>query len=496
MKTKLFPRAIGAALVALAAAAGTASGDWTQTYIAADPLARNVTRTGINALGEVASNANIRFERFSSPSFLALLGDVPGSDPVTSTAVGLVEGPNLRNVTTGVLVNPDLRVSAGRIGSITRFETVGSTGYASAIDYGSGDLILARLNIPAAQFSLVANQPIAGFANNRTYFIKTVADGTNITVKAYDAALGLTDGALVATTGNGGIINPANDLVGGTGLFVRADGQATPAIATFGRLYAETLLRETQYAGTGEDDLFWLNNDGSLWVWALNDTVLESASYVTTLPTGLKIPTTADFNDDGVADLVCFNATTGQTGVIVSNTSGPSAWASLPTLAANTWDLVGSGDLSSDGVPDLVYFNRTTRALWLRRIGRNSSDVGIGALPVVRASTAFFTVPSGWRVQAVHDIDRDGEQDIIFRNDDGANGVVLMDDTEVRAWLPLPFVDSDWNIVGLSDLNDDGQSDLLWRDGTGTMVGWIMDQSSLVTTVDFPSLGAGWTPSN
>jgi hypothetical protein len=482
---------------AIAGAAGLAHADWTQTYIATDPVAREVTLTGINAEGTQASSENIGFERVTSPLAYALLRNAPEASITTSTALALVEAADYRNITTGVLVNPDLRDSAGRIGSITRFEIVGNTGYVSAIDYGSGELVLARLNIPAAQFSVLANAPITGFSTTKSYFIKTVADAANISVTAYDAAQGLTGSAAVASVNNGGIINPANNLVSGTGLFVRADGQATPAIATFGRLYAETLLRETQYVGSAEDDLFWLNNDGSLWVWAMNDTAIDAASYVTSLPTGWSVPTTADFNDDGVADLVCFNEATGQSGVIVSNTSGAPVWAPLPTLGANEWELVGSGDFSSDGVPDLVYLNVSTRTLWLRRIGRNAAGGGVGAVPASRATTPFFVVPEGWRFQIAHDFNRDGETDILFRNIDGLNGYLVLDDTVATGWQEIDSIPStDWNVVGLSDLNDDGQSDLLWRDSNGTMFGWVMNQAALQSVVSFPTLGTTWTPSN
>lgn len=488
-------RSIRLSLLALVAAAGAAHADWTQTFVAANSPTLGYDKYGINASGSPAAPESIRLvDDSNGTTTFKLLGNEPGSDPATSTAVAVIPVPALRNISAGVLVNPDQRVSAGRIGSIIRFETAGLTGYASAIDYGSGELVLARLNIPAASFSVVANQPIPGFAANKSYFIKTVADGANISVKAYDAALGLTDSAAVATTGNGGVINPANDVVAASGLFVRADGQATPAVATYGSVFVETLWRETQFVGSGEDDLFWLNTDGSLWSWAMNDLTIDASSYFTTLPTGWTVPTSADFNDDGVADPVCFNAATGQSGVIVSNAGGAATWGPLPTLAANSWDLVGAGDFTSDGIPDILYYNRTSRVLWLRTIGRNISVTP--ALPVSRATTPFFTVPAGYSVQAVNDYNRDGENDILFRNTDGSNGYVTMDDTNVVGWQPIPFLEGDWRVVGLADLNDDSQTDLIWRNSDFQMFGWIMNRETLTSVVAFPSIGTGWTPSN
>lgn len=131
------------------------------------------------------------------------------------------------------------------------------------------------------------------------------------------------------------------------------------------------------------------------------------------------------------------------------------------TLASRTaagWTLVGAADFDHNGVPDLVYFNRST--------GRVSVSYYGGPYAQTRlSSTSLVTPGSGWTAQAVADLNRDGNPDVIFVNDvtrqvevyfyAGPNGAIFQSRAEITS---LP---SGSEIVGLADFNRDGHPDLV-----------------------------------
>jgi hypothetical protein len=84
------------------------------------------------------------------------------------------------------------------------------------------------------------------------------------------------------------------------------------------------------------------------------------------------------------------------------------------------------------------------------------------------------------------DFDRDGEPDLVWRNDTSGqnlvwlmNGVARASETPTR---PDTLADTRWKIVGTNDFNGDGRADVLWRHGvTGENVVWFMNGVDLVS---------------
>jgi hypothetical protein len=78
---------------------------------------------------------------------------------------------------------------------------------------------------------------------------------------------------------------------------------------------------------------------------------------------GWTVVATADFNGDGVPDLVWQNDTTAQ--VTVNYYGGPDGavyqgWNWLNAAGVPGWTVVGAADFNGDGVPDLIWGNDTT----------------------------------------------------------------------------------------------------------------------------------------
>jgi hypothetical protein len=93
----------------------------------------------------------------------------------------------------------------------------------------------------------------------------------------------------------------------------------------------------------------------------------------------------------------------------------------------------------------------------------------------------------------VADFNRDGQQDLLWRNfKTGAVRIGQLDNGTSRSIL-LPTVnDFDWRIVGLDDFNRDGSADILWQNvRSGEVALWFLNGTTVSSTQIVASTGAG-----
>jgi hypothetical protein len=143
----------------------------------------------------------------------------------------------------------------------------------------------------------------------------------------------------------------------------------------------------------------------------------------------------------------------------------------VPLLADHNWRGQHAADFDANGVDDLVWYNAGTRttALWL--LDASSQVVG----------STVLMAGSGWTVTHVADFDGDGKGDLVWRNQDtGGTALWLMDGARFAGGavlLELP----DWRVALTGDFNADGRSDLVWRNVlTGETALWLMDGLTFV----------------
>ena len=175
-----------------------------------------------------------------------------------------------------------------------------------------------------------------------------------------------------------------------------------------------------------------------------------------------------DFNGDGAPDLVWQNDSTRQ--VTVQYYGGAQGavfqgWNWLRSTGIPGWTVVGAADFNGDGVPDLIWQNDTTRQVTVHFYG--------GAQGAVFQGWAWLNsagIP-GWKVVGAADFNGDGVPDLIWQNDNsrqvtvhyygGAQGAVF----QGWAWLNAAGIPG-WKVGGAADFNGDGVPDLLWQNDT------------------------------
>ncbi|QZZ21477.1 tandem-95 repeat protein [Leptothermofonsia sichuanensis E412] len=110
-----------------------------------------------------------------------------------------------------------------------------------------------------------------------------------------------------------------------------------------------------------------------------------------------------------------------------------------------------------------------------------SGDNGIWFMEgtTLASFTLTTALPSpDWVVQAVGDMDGDGDSDVIFRNRvSGDNAIWIMDGALLVSAVLLPrLADQNWQIGGVGDFNNNGSNDILWRNyATGDNAVWFMN---------------------
>ncbi|MBV8777973.1 MAG: VCBS repeat-containing protein, partial [Alphaproteobacteria bacterium] len=126
-------------------------------------------------------------------------------------------------------------------------------------------------------------------------------------------------------------------------------------------------------------------------------------------------------------------------------------------------------DLNGDGDSDVIFRDAgPTVGMWLL----NGTQIAQGAI--------YNGLPGSWQIIGQRDFDGDGKADLLWRDGAGDVGMWLMNGTQIASSAIIGNVDTRWTVLGTGDFNGDGYADILWRDGTtGTIAVWFMQGAAL-----------------
>ena len=249
---------------------------------------------------------------------------------------------------------------------------------------------------------------------------------------------------------------------------------------------------------TRRPDVFWQNDaTGHTTVWHMGGnqgTSLTAWNSITTA-TGSDLAASADFNRDGVRDLVWQHKTSRQITIwFMGGSQTDTLTASSIVAAAPGWTIVGAADFNADTRPDLVLQNDSTRQATIWYMG--------GAQGTSITSWAWLhpTGVPGWKIAAIADFNGDHKPDLVWQNDatraaslwymTGAQGTTMASWT----WLSASGTPG-WTIVGAADFDADATPDVVWQnDTTRQATIWYMTATGTVRSWNWlmSSPNPGW----
>lgn len=144
----------------------------------------------------------------------------------------------------------------------------------------------------------------------------------------------------------------------------------------------------------------------------------------------------------------------------------------IPTVDLN-WQIISSADFNRDGNADILWRNQATgeNAIWQM----NSTGFQSGYYLATIADL-------NWRLLGTDDFNGDGTADLVWRNQaTGQNAIWQMNGFATQtAALINTVADLNWQIVSTADFDNDGRADLLWRNrATGENAIWQMNSFTI-----------------
>jgi hypothetical protein len=234
----------------------------------------------------------------------------------------------------------------------------------------------------------------------------------------------------------------------------------------------------------GIPDLLWDNPrrpNSQSFAWFMNgNQVTEAATVRSAHDDSWRPVGTGDFNHDGYTDIVWDSYT--QVSVwLLQGTTTP--------FATPTWDTdmhpLAVGDFDGDHNSDLVFYQPgagVSAVIW--RMNGTQTPVVSAPIPIGEP---------GWSISSVADFDRDGRDDILWRNwYDGRVRIWKMNGGTVDAAPMIGNVpDLAWRVNGTGDFDGDGNIDLLWQHRDGRVGIWFMNG---MTPVSYPVIATNSDP--
>ena len=178
---------------------------------------------------------------------------------------------------------------------------------------------------------------------------------------------------------------------------------------------------------------------------------------VTTLDRGaqpdLQVSGSADFDGDGLADLVAWDPMLGAAELWTMNGTQVQSRAAIATLGMG-WYARALGDANADG---------TTRLLWR---DLKSGEVQLWSMDgaQVVSQAAMLPLDPAWRLWASCDLDANGYRDLVWVDPARLRARVwLLDDGDSADEYALPHPGKRWFPQACGDVDGDGREVLVWQ---------------------------------
>jgi len=257
---------------------------------------------------------------------------------------------------------------------------------------------------------------------------------------------------------------------------VRSLAQTMPIVAGFRGATVPLARVRADFDGDGMSDILWRNaSTGSNSIWRSANA--SSTQGVTAIPNpAWRVAGTGDFDADGRADIFWRNLSTGQNAIWRSANSGMGQV--LTTVNDLNWKIAGIGDFDGDGRSDV---------LWRHALdGRNG--IWRSANPSTPAAVSTIA-DRNWTVSGIGDFNADGRSDILWYNVATGQNALWRSASSAQGQVLTTVTNRSWKVAGVGDFNGDARSDILWRQRvSGANAVWLSGNaatsSNLATVAD------------
>jgi len=229
-------------------------------------------------------------------------------------------------------------------------------------------------------------------------------------------------------------------------------------------------------SSSGEPSLVWQSAGSSavsIYYYGLGGSLFQSTNVLRAggETAGWQVVAAADFDDNGVPDLIWQNSSTGQVNVNYYGGAGGATLLSSAVLNAGAqvagWKVVAAVDMNGDGVPDLIWQNSSSGQVNVNYYG-GAGGATLSGFAVLRMGGET----AGWHVVGAGDFDGNGVPDLVWQNETtrqvnvnyygGAGGASLIGSAVLNSGQTL----AGWTVVGTSDFDGNGVPDLVLRNDT------------------------------
>lgn len=227
-----------------------------------------------------------------------------------------------------------------------------------------------------------------------------------------------------------------------------------------------TVIGNADFNADGVSDLLWRNGDSGelyLQVFDRDGQVADGASIYREPIPDWRVEAIGDLDGDGAADLVWRNSSTGAVYLMLLDGFSIKRQGMAYQEPDLNWRIVGTGDFEGSRRSEyLLWQNISTGVVWQLKVDTGSAVFTASGAPIYREPNL------DWRIIAVGDLDGDGKADLLWRN--GSTGAIwgqLMDGQVIvsqrRVYLEPNLA---WEPVAFGDYDGDGRHDILWLNST------------------------------
>lgn len=255
-----------------------------------------------------------------------------------------------------------------------------------------------------------------------------------------------------------------NSASGYTYAMLNADPD-TDAELSMGYLNGHSLISRADYNGDGLDDVVW-QNDATGSATAFLGGLAGNSQWM-----GLRVGETllgnADFNGDGRDDAIWQIDATGSTNIFLSGSSATIQWMGFRAGES----FLGTGDFNGDGKDDAIWQVDATGSANIFLSGNTSTIQWMDFRP----DDEFL---------GVADFNGDGKDDAVWRNEDtGSTNIFLAGNRTAVQWMGFHTGE---DFLGFADINGDGRDDALWQNqSTGSVNTFLSGDRTTVQWMGF-----------